>query len=141
MGTIRHVISLKAPLDRVWSTWSNPTTLLPRFENFISGVRILDTDTFEATYRTILARQHTLRVVETERVDKKLIAWKATEGPVSLTASLTLENAGAETILTFVFCFDPPGVRIGDVFAEWIQYPHTRLEADLKRLSTEIENA
>ncbi len=141
MGTIRHVISIQAPPDRVFERFDDLAALSRHFEGLIDDARKLSDGEYEIAYKSLIGRTHLLTVERTESIDGRLLAWRTQNGKVPITASVSLEHAGAQTFATFVLCYDPPGVRLGDVISELMQYPHKRLSAGLAKLVDDLEGS
>lgn len=139
MGTIRHVISIKASPDRVFRTWNDLVGISKHFGGLIEEARELSDGRYEIAYRSLIGKTHLLAVDRTEYVENQMLAWRTENGKVPVTASLSLEHAGAQTFATFVLCYDPPGIRLGDIVSEIMKYPHKRLRAGLERLIADIE--
>jgi len=141
MGIIRHVLAFEAPVDRVFSRFTDIPDVSKHFEELLEDARKLEDGKYEVLYRSLLGKTHPLTVTRTEIVPDRFVAWKVEEGKIPLTLSIGFENAGAQTFATFVLCYDPPGVRLGDVLSDMMKYPHKRLENGLRRLVDEVESS
>ncbi len=138
MGTIRHVIEVKAPVDRAFRVWSDLENLSRFFER-VDSVQVGD-DSTVVSYRGLLGRARTLSIIITDSVTNHVLSWKVIESSVSLSGSLIFEEAGKSTFITFVFSFDPPLVRVGDAVTSILKYPHEDLETGLTNIAEFLEN-
>lgn len=138
MGTIRHVIEVKAPVDRAFRVWSDFENL-PRFFQRVESVEVGDESTV-LNYRGMLGRSRSINIIITDSVSNHMLSWKVTETTVPLSGSLIFEEAGKSTFITFVFSFDPPLVRVGDAVTAILKYPHEDLETGLTNIAEFLEN-
>jgi uncharacterized membrane protein len=137
MGTIRHVIEVNAPVDRAFRVW-NDLENLPTFFDLVDTVNV-DDDSAEIHYRGMLGRPRVIHLIITESVPNHVLSWKVVDSSVPLSGSITFEEAGKQTFITFVFSFNPPLVRVGDAITAILRYPHKNLEKGLSNIAEFLE--
>ena len=93
---------------------------------------------WEVAYRNIFARTKT-EVRLTEDVPRRVLAWKTTIAPAAQ-GSVVFDATGAETFVTFVLSYDPPGGRLGDIMNTMFKFPVRRLEHGLSAWVKAMEN-
>lgn len=127
MATIRHVVSVHAPVMRVWRLWST-------FEGLEQHFGPLDAvswngDVATLVYSGLFGSQRSMRLKLTDRVEGRLIAFNSPD--MDLAGSISFEAAGQHTYVTFVFSFDPPASRLGDMVSELTHYPSAAIQDGL----------
>ena len=141
MGTVRHVIEINAPVDKVFRAW-NDFSALDEYFDLVTQVSIEpDQDKVTIEYRGITGGQRSVELQVTERVTNRVLAWKVAgfrDQPMA--GSFTFESSGATTFVTFVFSFDPPLARLGDILTDLFRYPQTDLVEGLNRFSNAMES-
>ena len=140
MGTIRHVLGVDAPLDRCFSIWSKPANL-ERFFDFVEAVEPVDERTWSLCYAGKLRRRHCFHIRQTERVEDRVLAFRAIDGDYGVQCSVAFDASGKTTYVTFVLSFDPPGGRFGDILAAMTTYPDARIREGLARFVAMAEAA
>lgn len=127
MATIRHVISVHAPVSKVWRLWSTFENLGDHFED-VESVRHED-GLFVIAFRNLVGKDRELHLTITESVPDRTIAFKGAERDVA--GSVGFEAAGQHTFVTFVLSYDPPAARLGDVISAVLRYPSSQIREGL----------
>lgn len=127
MATIRHVICVHAPVSKVWRFWSTFENFSDHFED-IESVRVED-GLFVMAFKNLTGKDRELHLTITESVPDRTIAFKAAESDVA--GSIGFEAAGQHTFVTFVFSYDPPAGRFGDIVSSLLNYPSSQIRDGL----------
>ncbi len=127
MATIRHVMSVHAPVSKVWRLWSTFENLVDHFD-VVESVRVQD-GIFVIVFKNLIGNDRELHVTITESVPNRTIAFKAAESDVA--GCIGFEAAGQHTFVTFVFSYDPPAGRFGDIFSNLLKYPSSQIRDGL----------
>lgn len=135
MATIRHVISVHAPVSKVWRLWSTFENLAEHFEA-VENVRF-EGDLPIITFKNLIGRDRELQISITESVPDRTIAFKANAS--ELAGSLSFEAAGQHTFVTFVLSFDPPAARLGDIVSSLLKYPSAEIRDGLQSYHEAME--
>lgn len=135
MATLRHVMSVKAPAMKVWRRWHELDGLEAAFRGVDSVVWNHDVATVRVS--GWMGKSWDVELVRTESVEGRTVAYKARARSVCL--SVSLEAAGAETFVTFVFSYDPPAARLGDLVSDWTRYPSRDIEEGLSAFHASME--
>lgn len=128
MATLRHVVSVHAPVMRVWRLWSTLEGLEQHFGPLETVV--WDGDVATLSYSGLFGGPKTLRIQVTDRVEGRLFAFKSPD--IDLAGSIGFEAAGQHTYVTFVFSYDPPAKRLGDLVSELTHYPSAAIQEGLR---------
>jgi uncharacterized membrane protein len=135
VATIRHVVSVHAPVSKVWRLWSTFENLAEHFEA-IENVRF-EGDLPIITFKNLIGRDRELQISITESVPDRTLAFKANAS--ELAGSLSFEAAGQHTFVTFVLSFDPPAARLGDIVSNLLNYPSAQIRDGLQSYHEAME--
>jgi uncharacterized membrane protein len=76
----------------------------------------------------------------TEDVEGRILAWKTNSGPLAQ-GSVLFDVTGAETFVTFVVSYDPPGGRVGDILNNMFRFPGRAIEDGLLAWAKAMEKS
>ena len=131
MGTVRLVMLFDSPLERVYASWRDAERLSRAFD-FIESIEFAH-NVVTLTYRGFAGKGRTLRLVVTEEVKERCLAWREEESNRGVSGSLAFDARGSQTYVTFVLAWRPPFGRIGDFVGDWVGFPMNPLREGLAR--------
>jgi uncharacterized membrane protein len=136
MSRFEHVITVDAPIRKVYDQWTQFESF-PAFMEGIEKVTQLDDRQLEWT-ASIAGQRRTWKAVITDQTPDTRIAWKSTEGAENAGAVLFEPISENRTQLTLRLDVDPEGIveNIGDA----IGAVERRTKGDLERFKDYIED-
>ena len=137
---VRESIEVRAPLEDVFSYWSN-------FENFsdymanIEEVRMTGQDTSHWTVKGPLGKSVEFDARTTEMDPSRGIGWNTVEGEVMTSGEARFEEVspGRTRIEVTMNYADPPGGKVGEVAADLISNPERNLKEDVENFARIVE--
>src|SRR5215208_380433 len=137
---VRESIEVRAPLEDVFSYWSN-------FENFsdymanIEEVRMTGQDTSHWKVKGPLGKSVEFDARTTEIDPSWGIGWNTVEGEVMTSGEARFEEVspGRTRIDVTMNYADPPGGKVGEVAANVLSNPERMLREDLENFARIVE--
>ena len=137
---VRESIEVQAPLEDVFSYWSN----FENFSNFMQNVeevRMTDQDTSHWRVKGPLGKSVEFDARTTEMDPSRGIGWNTVEGEVMTSGEARFEEVspGRTRIDVTMNYADPPGGKIGEVAANVLSNPERMLGEDLQNFARIVE--
>jgi uncharacterized membrane protein len=137
---VRESIEVRAPLEDVFSYWSN-------FENFsdymanIEEVRMTGQDTSHWTVKGPLGKSVEFDARTTEMDPSRGIGWNTVEGEVMTSGEARFEEVspGRTRVEVTMNYADPPGGAFGEAVANVLSNPERNLREDLENFAKIVE--
>jgi uncharacterized membrane protein len=137
---VRESIEVRAPLEDVFSYWSN-------FENFskfmqnVEEVRMTGQDTSHWKVKGPLGKSVEFDARTTEIDPSRGIGWNTVEGEVMTSGEARFEEVspGRTRIDVTMNYADPPGGKVGEVAANVLSNPERMLREDLENFARIVE--
>jgi uncharacterized membrane protein len=137
---VRESIEVRAPLEDVFSYWSN-------FENFsdymanIEEVRMTGQDTSHWTVKGPLGKSVEFDARTTEMDPSRGIGWNTVEGEVMTSGEARFEEVspGRTRVDVTMNYADPPGGAFGEAVANVLSNPERNLREDLENFAKIVE--
>jgi uncharacterized membrane protein len=137
---VQESIEVQAPLEDVFSYWSN----FENFSNFMQNVeevRMTDQDTSHWRVKGPLGKSVEFEARTTEMDPSRGIGWNTVEGEVMTSGEARFEEVspGRTRIDVTMNYADPPGGKIGEVAANVLSNPERMLGEDLQNFARIVE--
>ena len=137
---VQESIEVQAPLEDVFSYWSN----FENFSNFMQNVeevRMTGQDTSHWRVKGPLGKSVEFDARTTEMDPSRGIGWNTVEGEVMTSGEARFEEVspGRTRIDVTMNYADPPGGKIGEVAANVLSNPERMLGEDLQNFAKIVE--
>jgi uncharacterized membrane protein len=137
---VHEIIEVQAPLEDVFSYWSN----FENFSNFMQNVeevRMTGQDTSHWRVKGPLGKSVEFDARTTEMDPSRGIGWNTVEGEVMTSGEARFEEVspGRTRIDVTMNYADPPGGKIGEVAANVLSNPERMLGEDLQNFAKIVE--
>jgi uncharacterized membrane protein len=141
---VQKVINIDAPVEEVWSFWSN----YDNFPLWMRNVKQVSQNPETGLSRWVVAGPVGIPfqwdAAETERVENEVLAWKSVPGSTVANTGVVRfhRNDGGTTRVDVKLSYNPPAGAIGHALAALFgSDPKTEIDEDLARMKTLIETA
>jgi len=137
---VHETIEVEAPVDDVFSYWSN-------FENFssfmsnVEEVRMSAQDTSHWRVKGPLGKSVEFDAKTTEMDPSRGIGWNTVEGEVMTSGEVRFEETapGRTRVEVTMNYADPPGGAVGETVANILSNPERNLKEDLQNFAGIVE--
>ena len=141
---IQKVITINAPVEEVWSFWSN----YDNFPLWMRNVKQVSQNPQTHLSRWVVAGPAGIPfqwdAAETERIENEVLAWKSVPGSTVANTGVVRfhRNDDDTTRVEIHLSYNPPAGAIGHAIASLFNSdPKTEMDEDLARMKTLIETA
>jgi uncharacterized membrane protein len=139
---VKESITIGRPLDELYRFWRNLENL-PRFMEHLEVVQVTGPDQSHWVAKGPAGRSVEWDAEIINEVENQVIGWRSLPGStVTSAGSVNFDDAGPErgTRLTVHLQYDPPGGRVGALFAKLFgEEPSQQIREDLRRLKQLLE--
>lgn len=136
MAHVEKTIEVQKPIDQVYAQWTQFEEF-PQFMENVEKVKQLDDKHLEWKAR-VLGSERSWKAEIIEQRPNEVIAWRSITGDKNNGAVHFLPING-KTKVTLTVDYDPPGGALGEMGDQLMQATPGRVESDLKRFKTMIE--
>jgi uncharacterized membrane protein len=137
---VRESIEVRAPLEDVFSYWSNCENFSDYMAN-IEEVRMTGQDTSHWTVKGPLGKSVEFDARTTEMDPSRGIGWNTVEGEVMTSGEARFEEVspGRTRVEVTMNYADPPGGAFGEAVANVLSNPERNLREDLENFAKIVE--